>query len=171
MSGVSRASSSAHPFRHPNYCWLYVTVPRPAWLSLDVQPASINQYFFLAATCGVLLTTMMMTTPSAIDFFSLYNNSNIAPNYSLRILTRRPLSSGCQLIMSSLRKVGRQALTDFFSTLVPQRAHWYSIILPIGEGGSKDRIAAAFSPSSKIASIHEEMLREILLHSGLLQFR
>ena len=73
--------------------------------------------------------------------------------------------------MSSSRKVGRQALADFFSALVPQRAHWYSIILPIGEGGSEDRIAAAFPPLSKIASLHEEMLREILLQCGLLQFR
>jgi hypothetical protein len=67
--------------------------------------------------------------------------------------------------------VGRQALADFFSALAPQRAHWYSIILPVSEGGSEDRIAAAFPPLSKIASLHEGMLREVLLQCGLLQFR
>ena len=73
--------------------------------------------------------------------------------------------------MSSSRKLGRQALAEFFSGFIPQRARWYSIILPTKEGVIDDRIAYAFPPLSKVASLREEMMQALLLHCRLVQFR
>jgi hypothetical protein len=74
-------------------------------------------------------------------------------------------------MMSSTRKLGRQALAEFFSGFVPQRAHWYSIVVPAKEGVIDDRIAYAFPPLSKLASLREGMMQALLLHCRLLQFR
>ncbi len=74
-------------------------------------------------------------------------------------------------MMSSLRKLGQQALAEFFSGFVPQRAHWYSIVVPTKEGVIDDRIAYAFPPLSKLASLQEEMMQALLLHCRLVQFR
>ena len=66
---------------------------------------------------------------------------------------------------------GRQALAEFLRGLGPQRGHWYSIILQPGLLGIDENVARAFPPLSKLASIGEEMMRAVLLHCGLLQYR
>jgi hypothetical protein len=76
-----------------------------------------------------------------------------------------------QVMMSSSRKLGRQALAEFFSGFLLQRAHWYSIVVPAKEGVIDDRIAYAFPPLSKLASLREDMMQALLLHCRLLQFR
>jgi hypothetical protein len=73
--------------------------------------------------------------------------------------------------MNSSRIAGRQALANFFSGFIPQPAHWYSIILPMKDGCTDDRIAHAFPPLCKLASLKEEMMQALLLHCGLVQFR
>ena len=73
--------------------------------------------------------------------------------------------------MNSSRKAGRQALAAFFSGLGAQRGHWYSVILSSSTGASDERHSAAFPPLSKLASVGEAMMRNVLLHCGLVQFR
>ncbi len=67
--------------------------------------------------------------------------------------------------------ISRQALAEFLCGLGPQRGHLYLIILPAGISGIDDNVARAFLPLSKLESIGEEMMRAVLLHCGLLQYR
>ncbi len=74
------------------------------------------------------------------------------------------------ILMNSSRKAGRQALAAFFSGLGAQRGHWYSIILSCSTGASDERHSIAFPPLSKLASVGEAMMQNVLLHCGLIQF-
>jgi len=54
----------------------------------------------------------------------------------------------------------------------PERAHWYSILLPSkSTPGFDEKHYAAFPPLSKLSSIKEEIFREVLLHCGLAMYR
>ncbi len=72
-----------------------------------------------------------------------------------------------QLMMSSPRNIGWQALADFFHAMVAHNAHWYSIIVPEGEVWS--RIHAEFPPLSQLLSIDVGMMKEVLKACGLLR--
>jgi hypothetical protein len=54
----------------------------------------------------------------------------------------------------------------------PERAHWYSILLPSkSTTGFDEKHYAAFPPLSKLSSIKEEIFRGVLLHCGLAMYR
>ncbi len=74
-----------------------------------------------------------------------------------------------QVIMSSPRNIGRQALADFFRAMVTQNAHWYSIFVPEGEDCSG--VHDVFPPLSKLLSIDVGMMNEVLQACGLLYTR
>ena len=76
-----------------------------------------------------------------------------------------------QYSMASSRTAGRQALGAFFRALQPERAHWYSIIISRQTTASDEQLYKAFPPLSKLASIEEEMFRQVLFHCGLVMYR
>jgi hypothetical protein len=74
--------------------------------------------------------------------------------------------------MSSPRFRGRVALGAFFQAMQPERGHWYSILLPMkATSGFDEKHYSAFPPLSKLSSIKEEILRELLVHCGLVMYR
>lgn len=72
---------------------------------------------------------------------------------------------------SACRNGCRAALAEFFSGLIPKRAHWYSIITPSKDGIVDSRVVNAFPPLCRLASLSDEMMQVILLHGDLVQFR
>jgi hypothetical protein len=55
--------------------------------------------------------------------------------------------------------------------MVQYKAHWYSIILPKNPMASDDLYHAVFPLLSKLTSIEEDMMRDILVHCKLVQYR
>jgi len=77
-----------------------------------------------------------------------------------------------QVSMSTMRSIGRQALGAFFQAMQPERAHWYSILLPMkATPGFDESHYAAFPPLSKLSSINEDIFREVLVHCELAMYR
>ena len=72
---------------------------------------------------------------------------------------------------TSSRNAGRIALADFFFGLHSQRGHWYNIIASTKIGSMDETINKAFPPLGKLASVDEDMMRNVLVHCGLIMFR
>jgi hypothetical protein len=60
-----------------------------------------------------------------------------------------------QEVMEAMRNIGQQALADFFTAMMPQKAHWYSIT----SGLSSDHV---FPPSSTLLYIDSELMNYML---------
>jgi len=71
---------------------------------------------------------------------------------------------------TSSRNAGRIALADFFFGLHSQRGHWYNIIASTKIGSMDETINKAFPPLGKLASVDEDMMRNVLVHCGLIMF-
>jgi hypothetical protein len=72
--------------------------------------------------------------------------------------------------MSSSSFVGRQAFASFFCAMVQFKAHWYAIVLPSTPSDYDDLHHAVFPALSKLTSIEEQVMREVLLHCKLVQY-
>ena len=76
-----------------------------------------------------------------------------------------------QFSMPSSRIAGRQALGNFFRAMQPERAHWYSIIMSNQVTGcDNNNHYSVFPPLSKLSSIQEDILKQVLVHCGLAMF-
>jgi hypothetical protein len=73
--------------------------------------------------------------------------------------------------MSVARRLGRDALSIFLCAMDQQRAHWYTILSPAASCNLDDRHCLAFPSLSKLTSVDEEIIREVLCQCGLAQFR
>ncbi len=55
--------------------------------------------------------------------------------------------------------------------MVQFKAHWYAIVLPSTPSNYDDLHHAVFPALSKLTSIEERVMREVLLHCKLVQYR
>jgi hypothetical protein len=72
--------------------------------------------------------------------------------------------------MHSSSFIGRQAFASFFHAMVQYKAHWYAIVLPGTPNNYDDLHHAVFPLLSKLTTIEEGMMREVLLHCKLVQY-
>jgi hypothetical protein len=73
--------------------------------------------------------------------------------------------------MSVARRLGWDALSIFLRTMDQQRAHWYVILSPAASCNLDDRHCLAFPSLSKLTSVDEEIIREVLCQCGLAWYR
>lgn len=80
-------------------------------------------------------------------------------------------SLDAQHINNMERITGRQALTDFFTSMVSQRAHWYNMSNPFVFDPSSAVIDRIFPPMSTLLSLEPGIMDSVLQACGLAQER
>jgi hypothetical protein len=73
--------------------------------------------------------------------------------------------------MSVVRRLGQDALSNFLHAMDQQWAHWYTILSPAASCNLDDCHCLAFPSLSKLTSLDEEIIREVLCQCGLVRYR
>jgi hypothetical protein len=66
--------------------------------------------------------------------------------------------------------IGRSALAEFLSNLMPSKAHWYVIIPPRVEECNSRFIRSVFPSLSDLLSLDDSIWRALLVHFGLASY-
>jgi hypothetical protein len=72
---------------------------------------------------------------------------------------------------SMTRNIGRQALADFFTSMLSQKAHWYNMSNPLVFDPSSAVIDRIFPPMSTLLSLEPRTMDSVLQACGLAQER
>jgi hypothetical protein len=73
--------------------------------------------------------------------------------------------------MSVARRLGWDALSNFLHAMDQQGAHWYAILSPAASCNLDDCHCLAFPSLSKLTSVDEEIIGEVLCQCGLAWYR